>query len=151
MIKTVVDWFTDKANKDNDTTSHAVELATAVLMYEIVRADHLCSETEKTVFQQRLLRHFPLAKEELLELEALTEKHVGEASDLVQFTRVINQQCSSQQKRAILDSLWVIAFSDGILDPHEEHLIRRIADLLYLPHSQFIQSKLAAQSSATPN
>lgn len=146
MIKVVSKWFMARTVSQKSNSMHTVELATAVLLYEIMRADEALSDDEIDVFQHRLQRHFSLPADELSELKSLAKKQVDDASDFVQFTRIINDQCSHKQKREILDSLWLIAFSDGKLDPHEEHLIRRISDLLYLPHSQFIQSKLAAQT-----
>lgn len=86
--------------------------------------------------------HFQLSETEVAELLKLTEDEAKQAVDFVQFTRVINAKCDAKQKRKILDSLWRIAYADGHIDADEEHLIRRVADLLYLSHNQFIQSKL---------
>ena len=150
MLKKLSDWFQEQFDpKQEENHKHKVELATAVLFYEIMRADDTFEQAEREVYRQRLESHFTLSVQELDDLIELTTTQAHQAADFVQFTRVINNACDGSEKRAILDSLWLLAYADDRLDPHEEHLIRRIADLLYLPHSQFIQSKLAAEKSLT--
>lgn len=148
MLKKVSEWFKAQLKESSEESRpHTIELATAVLLYEIMRADDRFEEQERLVLQQRLEKHFTLGESELKSLLELTTQEVNQAADFVQFTRIINSHYDMPQKREILDSLWHLAYADGKLDAHEEHLIRRIADLLHLPHSQFIQSKLAAQPS----
>ncbi|WP_026374480.1 TerB family tellurite resistance protein [Aestuariibacter salexigens] len=144
MFKQFVQWFEVRAADPRTGHAHTIELATAALLCEIIRADQNTSDDEQRVYRDVLTQHFSLQDNELEELMKLGSEHVEEASDLVQFTRVINAECDAKQKGKILDDLWRIAFADGVLDAHEEHLIRRIADLLHLPHSQYIQSKLKA-------
>lgn len=145
MFKKLNDWFQSQLQPQPDETpEHKVELATAVLLYEIMRADDTFEESERNIYRQRLESHFDLSHEEISELMELTTSQAHQAADFQQFTRIVNDQCDASEKRAILDSLWLLAYADGHLDPHEEHLIRRIADLLYLSHSDFIKSKLAA-------
>ena len=69
-----------------------------------------------------------------------------DAVDLVQFTQVLNQSLDASAKHKVIQGLWHVAYADKTLAPLEEHVIRKIADLLYIPHSQYIQAKLAAQS-----
>lgn len=148
MLKKLSVWFQEQFDPQQpQPEEHKVELATAVLLYEIMRADDTFEQAERDIYRQRLVSHFELPDPDIDELMELTTSHAHQAADFVQFTRIINSQCSGQEKRAILDSLWLLAYADNHLDPHEEHLIRRIADLLYIPHSQFIQSKLAAKPS----
>ena len=148
MLKRLSDWLQSQFEQPSEQQGvHQIEVATAVLFYEIMRADDAFEQAEREVYRQRLSSHFSLTDAELDELIANTTSEAHQAADFVQFTRIINQSCDAGQKRAILDSLWLLAYADGNLDPHEEHLIRRIADLLHLPHSQFIQSKLAAEQN----
>lgn len=128
---------------EEQTPKNKIEVATAVLLYEIMRADDDFSEQETSAYRQLLQAHFSLSPEALEELIELTTSCASQAVDFAQFTQVINRNCGSTEKRDILQLLWQIAYADKVLDPHEEHLIRRIADLLYIPHSQFIQTKLA--------
>ena len=150
MLKKVSEWFAlQVASVPEEKAAHTVELATAVLLVEIMRADEKLQEEETAVFFTRLKSLFSLSQTELDSLYNLSVEHADEAADFVQFTRVINTHCSNQEKRKILDSLWHVALSDGFVDPNEEHLIRRIADLMHMPHSQFIQSKLSVSETDT--
>lgn len=147
MLTKLISWFEDISGQSDDQASeHKVELAIAVLLYEIIRADGKFGPKEHQVYEALLSQHFALNAQELASLMALTEEQVEQATDYSQFTRVINNVCDAQEKRKILDGLWHVAYADASLDPEEEYLIRKIADLLYIPHSQFIQSKLAASS-----
>lgn len=144
MIKKIAEWFQVKVEQDSQP-EHTVQLATAVLLYEIMRADDKFTEAERHTFRQCLLDEVHMNDEEVDELIDLTTKTANDAVDFSQFTRVINQSCDMSQKHTIMDRLWKIAFADHKLDPHEEHLIRRISELLYVSHSQFIKSKLDNQ------
>lgn len=146
MFTKLLSWFESQTTRSMlSYPQHKTELATAVLLYEIMRADDTFYAQEQETFELLLTRHFSLDTEELDTLIELTAARAAEAVDFAQFTRIINDNCDNSEKRKILESLWHIAFADNNLDPHEEYLIRRIADLLHMPHSQFIQSKLAVQ------
>lgn len=149
MLKKLSEWFASQIEQDkSEQASHTVELATAVLMHEIMSADGKMQDAEQASFLTRLNGLYSLSEDELNTLKALSKTQAEHAADFVQFTRVINQHCLPKQKRQILDSLWHVAYSDGQLDPHEEHLIRRISDLMHMPHSQFIKSKLSVQPNS---
>lgn len=145
MLLKLHDWFNKHLTQHEMPSEHTVELATAVLLYEVMRADHKFDAQEQSVYRQQLESHFSLDIDELTALCELTSKHVDEAVDFHQFTRLINDNCDAQQKRGIMDSLWLVAFADHDLSADEEYTIRKIADLLYIPHIQFIKSKLAAK------
>jgi uncharacterized tellurite resistance protein B-like protein len=144
MISKLIAWFESQALAGQELQpQHKVDLATAVLLYEIMRADDKFCEREESLYRQLLQTHFSLSPQDLDSLVNLTAQRAADAVDFAQFTQVINRNCEPAEKRDILQLLWQIAYADEVLDPHEEHLIRRIADLLYIPHSQFIQTKLA--------
>ncbi|GAA6185478.1 TerB family tellurite resistance protein [Aliiglaciecola sp. NS0011-25] len=143
MFKALGDWFEQQLQQNEPVSEkHTVELATAVLLYEIMRADGKFEESEQLAYQTLLKRHFDLSANELDSLIKLSSDKAGQAVDYHQFTRTINQHCDVPEKLQILESLWRVAYADKHLDVHEIHLIRRISDLLHIPHSQFIQSKL---------
>ncbi|GAC25920.1 MAG: TerB family tellurite resistance protein [Alteromonadaceae bacterium] len=145
MITKLVNWFEEKTRQNEESgQGGSQEVATAVLLYELMRADGDFSAEEQHAYEQILRSHFSLDDSQLNELLALTKEKASQATDFSQFTRVINATNSVAQKRGIIDGLWKIAYSDDVIDPEEEHMIRRVADLLYIPHSQFIKSKLAA-------
>ncbi|MGO1233874.1 MAG: TerB family tellurite resistance protein, partial [Marinobacter sp.] len=53
-----------------------------------------------------------------------------------------------QQKQMLLTSIWRVALADGRIDKYEEHLIRRMADLLHLNHREFMQARHQAEQDA---
>jgi uncharacterized tellurite resistance protein B-like protein len=71
----------------------------------------------------------------------LAEQQRKQATDYFQFTSLINKEYSLEQKVRLIESLWKIAFIDGVLDMNEEYLVRKIADLLHVPHTAFIMAK----------
>ncbi|GAA0853475.1 TerB family tellurite resistance protein [Aliiglaciecola litoralis] len=143
MFKSLSAWFQEQLQQSHQPTqTHTVELATAVLLYEVMRADHTVKQAEQDTFENIIETEFSLSEIEKDQLLSSSKKHADHAVDFHQFTSVINQHCNAEEKRAILESLWKIAFADEHIDVHETHLIRRISDLLHLPHSEFIQAKL---------
>jgi uncharacterized tellurite resistance protein B-like protein len=146
MIASIQEWFKNHLETDNSDNQHTIELATAVLLYEVMRADHKFEQLEQDSYRRQLEKHFSLSKAELETLCQLSQSKAESAADYQQFTRVINDVYGAQEKRAVLDSLWSVAYADHELSPDEDYTIRKIADLLYIPHSQFIQSKLSIKS-----
>ncbi|MGO4894065.1 TerB family tellurite resistance protein [Flavobacterium sp. W21_SRS_FM6] len=148
MFKQIQNWFNSQweINAQTDQALN-IELATAVLLYEVMRADRQFTEVEQESYRNQLSQHFTLSKIELEHLCEMSQVQAEEAVDFQKFTKTLNDLCEPLQKRAILDSLWTIAYADHVLAPDEEYTIRKIAELLYIPHSQFIQSKLAVQEN----
>jgi uncharacterized tellurite resistance protein B-like protein len=143
MIASIQQWFKNHLEIDDGDTQHTIELATAVLLYEVMRADSKFEQLEQDSYRKQIDKHFSLSEAELETLCQLSQSQAEDAADYQQFTCVINDIYSPQEKRAVLDSLWSVAYADHELSPDEDYTIRKIADLLYIPHSQFIQSKLS--------
>ena len=143
MITNIQEWFKKHLETDNSDRQHTIELATAVLLYEVMRADNKFEQPEQDSYRKQLEKHFCLSGADLETLCQLSQSQAESAADYQQFTRVINDSYGAQEKRAVLDSLWLVAYADHELSPDEDYTIRKIADLLYIPHSQFIQSKLS--------
>ena len=122
----------------------SVPLATSVLYLEIIRADDKLDKSEVEAFEKLVLEEFEALSSELKPLLKSVEDKAKESVDFMQFTRLIHENCSHKEKRRILTSLWHLAAIDGHVDPDEEHLIRRFSDLMYMDHTDFIQTKLAA-------
>jgi uncharacterized tellurite resistance protein B-like protein len=123
------------------TESHKPELAAAALLVEIMNADHDLSDEESASIKSILFDTLFITAEVADELLATAKKQVHEATDLFQFTEVINTNYSYEEKVSLIESLWKVAYSDKQLDKYEEHMVRRIADLLYVSHSDFMQTK----------
>lgn len=141
MLKSLLQLF--ESNVSESEKSHTVELATAALLSEIMRADAHVDDEELEAYKAQLYTRFSLSQEALNALADEGRASAEDAVDLVQFTQVINDNCDSHDKQQILKGLWEVAYADKSIAPIEEHTIRRIADLLHLPHSQFIKTKLS--------
>ncbi|MEG3767161.1 TerB family tellurite resistance protein [Alteromonas sp. 14N.309.X.WAT.G.H12] len=141
MLKSVLELFRNKTTTQEDPRS--LELATAALASEIIRADRETDPREIAAYRTLLTKHFSLTEDELKLLMDEGRDKAEQAVDFVQFTQVINQKCNNDEKHAILLGLWEVAYADESIAPIEEHMIRRIADLLHISHSQFIKAKLA--------
>lgn len=140
MLRKVLDLL--RAPEQESQPSLTTELATAALLSEIIRADRHADERELKAYRAMLDERFSLTDEQVEALMEDGRETAEEAVDMVQFTQVLNEQCDNDEKRAILRSLWEVAYADKEIAPIEEHTIRRIADLLHMPHSQFIKTKL---------
>jgi uncharacterized tellurite resistance protein B-like protein len=135
--------FSDDST-DSEPHKRTIELATAVLMIEISLADDHIHEDERNTIKSVLIDHYKLSNEEIDELISSAENEVDHAVSLYEFTRLLNDTLSMPEKINIIEGLWRVAFADAVLDKYEEYYIRKIADLLYIAHSDYIQSKIKA-------
>lgn len=122
-------------------TDHQKQLAVSALLVEIAIADHKFSEAETVKLSQLLAQKFSIETEEINELIDLAKTESNHATSLHQFTRIVNSQCSSDDKLRLIKAMWEIAYADGNLDKYEDYMIRKIADLIYVSHSDFIRTK----------
>jgi len=121
-------------------------LAAAALMFEVVWADHDVGEDEIQTMSAQLMDLFDLDATRIGELIEQTKTNHDTSVGVYSFTRIINEQLSQEEKFEILCAMWRIALADEQIDAFEEHTIRRIADLLYVPHARFIEAKLVAKN-----
>lgn len=119
----------------------AYQLATAALLVEMARADYDVKQEERLSVTAAIQKAFGLSATETDELVRLAELEAEHATSLYEFTSLINTHFSAEQKRRVVELLWRVAFADGHLDKYEEHLVRKVADLIYVPHRTFIQAK----------
>lgn len=122
--------------------------AAAALMVEIMAADDEWADEEEARITQLLESSLGINAAEAAALFEQAREDHSQSVDLYRHTSVINQHYDLNQKRALLERLWIVAYADGRIDRYEEHMLRKLADLLHLPHSQYIQTKLAARDSA---
>ncbi len=138
MISKLLAFFQQEEIK---TVGHKPELAAAALLVEIMNADHDLSPDEAESIKNILFETLSITTEVAEELLATAKKEVHEATDLFQFTGIINTSYSHEEKVTLIESLWKVAYCDKQLDKYEEHMVRRIADLLHVSHSDFMQTK----------
>lgn len=132
--------------EDQGQSADALKLAAVALMIEVMRVDDDKSKQEVDIIAQAAVRKFGVDYKRALELIELAELELQDATDYHQFTSLINQGYDAEQKQLILEFMWQVAYADGQLDPYEEHVIRKVADLLYIPHSEFIRLKEKTRS-----
>ena len=124
-----------------DSSEEKLQLATVVLFLEMMHMDDKVEPKEQEIILSLIHQNFSLTAEQTTALLALAEQQRKQATDYFQFTSLINKEYSLEQKVGLIESLWKIAFVDGVLDMNEEYLVRKIADLLYVPHTAFILAK----------
>jgi uncharacterized tellurite resistance protein B-like protein len=126
---------------------HTLRVATAVLLVEVTRADFIVEPAERLRLRQLLEQQFGLSAEEL---DALLEQAETDADRLVSIqhiTRLMNQHYDHAMKRRVIEMMWHMVYADGEKDHYEEHLMRQVADLLYISHSEFIQARHQAEAA----
>jgi len=151
MLATIKQFF-DKhmipaAKEGGGPAEHALQLATAALLLEMMRMDHEVAPQERQVVTQAMRTKFGLSEDETATLIRLAEEEAGQATDYHQFTTLINKHFSLEQKTKVVEYLWWVAYADHKLDKYEEHMVRKVADLLYVPHTAFMAAKHRAKKA----
>ena len=141
--------FRNRAESPRDTAP-ARRLAVATLLVEIARADFEVDSSERSAIRRMLASAYGLDPGAARSLVEEAERAVEEAVSLHEFTSRLNEELSPPEKVEIIEMLWRVAFADGRLDKYEEHLVRKAADLLYVPHRRFIRAKLKIEGEPSP-
>ena len=131
---------------DDDTREQARNLAVAALLVEVLRADYATAEAERRQVVESLRGILGLGESESAELLAEAEHQVDKAHDLHQFTAQINRALAHDEKLRVIEQMWRVARSDATVHKYEEHIIRRVSDLLHVSHREFIAAKLRASA-----
>ncbi len=147
-IKSFFNQLIEVADKENASDDKAFQIATAALLVEMMRTDKHIAAEEMVLIEKTLSEQFQLDPGELDDLLQLAEKEASQAVGYYPFTSLINKQCSLEQKIHIIETMWHVAMSDGHISAHENHLMRKIADLLYVGHADYIAAKQRARQSA---
>ncbi len=127
---------------------HRLRLAVAALLLEMTRADEQVNAEECAAMEAGIRDHFGLTPDETRELIALADAERREATDYFQFTSLINTHYGPEQRVQIVEQLWRIAYADAALHHYEEHVVRKVAQLLHVPHGAFIAAKLRSGGAA---
>ena len=151
MLRTLKDLFDSLNPPGGDAVAdeHALRLATAVVLVEVMRADATFHAGEREVVRATLRGKFALSDDEAARLAELAEATAHQATDLYTFTSRIDERFGMEQKIRIVEAMWRIAYADGHLSDHERHVMWRIADLLHVPHGAYVNARLRARDAAT--
>lgn len=149
MLNSIRDFFERNLRSDETKAArqHTIELATAALLVEVNRVDRDGSEAARAAVLKAVHEKFGLTGEEAETLVRLADEEMRLANDYFQFTSLINRHFTQEQKQRVLELMWRVALADKQLSAHEQHLMRRIADLLHVTHGDYIASKLRAQQA----
>jgi uncharacterized tellurite resistance protein B-like protein len=153
MLRAIQSFF--QLNIEPDTQpggdARGLHLATAALLFEMLRADDAAHPEERRTLERALQQCFSLTAEETGELAELADREADDAVSLYQFTGLINAHFTPGQKVQVVEMLWQVAYADGTLNPYEEALVRKIADLIHVPHRDFIRAKHRVQAASQEN
>ena len=132
------------ANADG-RPEHTLQLTTAVLLIEVMQSDAESTDEEQATILKILKERFQLPDAEVAQLSELGHRTAKAANDLHQFTSLINRELDLPEKVRIIEYMWQVAYADRQISAHENHLMRRIADLLHIPHGDNVAAKTRAR------
>lgn len=132
MIDRVLDFLTGKAAPAPAKGADDLQIAVAALLIEAARMDDNFNLEERRAIEHVLTERFDLSPDELRELFIAAERAVRGSTQFFPFTQQIVKNISHEERGQILEMMWQVAYADGILDPHEDMLLRRIAGLIHV-------------------
>ena len=141
-IKELITKFGNKEEIEEESDLSKLNNACAALLVEIAFADKEFDETEKTSLKLTLMETYAIEEADIDEIIKDAENTVAESTSLYGYTRIVNDEFEYDDKLSLLNNLWKVAYADGNLDKYEEHLIRKISDLIHISHSDYINIKL---------
>lgn len=146
MLNRLLDRLRIRPPQEEDAQPVTV-LAAAILLLEVAWADHEISEEEIAILRSALTTQFNLDAATLDTLIEDSRQAQAQSVGVHAFTQTINENWSEGERFELVVNLWRLAYAGPGVDPLEEHTIRRIADLLYLSHTRFIEAKILARPS----
>jgi uncharacterized tellurite resistance protein B-like protein len=144
MIKSLLNKVKDEPQEANGLSE---KLITAALMVEVMHSDHHLDEREEAAFRRVLVDFLDLETEAASELRELAQETTAQATSLYEFTSQVNASFDYEAKLRLISNMWEIAFADGEIDRYEDGVIRRVAELTYVSHSDFIRKKLEVRDA----
>jgi len=130
--------------------THQLQLATAVLLVEVLRAEPTLDAAERTTLLRALREKFALSEDEIERLIELAQNTAKTAYDYQRFTSQLNDRFSQEQKIRVVEAMWQVAYADAHLDANENHVISKVAGLLHVTHGEYISAKGRAKAAAGP-
>ena len=130
---------------EDDSEDQQVALAAAMLLLEVAWADHEIEDRELALIRSSLVALYDISESQVEAVIAEAKLEHQEIASIFPFTRALNEQLDIAERKLLLESLWRLNEFDGSAFHYEEGVIRKIAELLYLTHSDFIAAKLGAK------
>jgi uncharacterized tellurite resistance protein B-like protein len=129
-------------NNKHDILQKKIEIATCALFYEMAKADEDFSDDEHEMIISFMKEKFNLGDDEVKKLMFQTEARIKQSVSIYEFTTLLDQNFSKDEKLELMRNLWRLIYTDKKLDKYEDNLIKRIGDMLKLEHKEVIESKL---------
>jgi uncharacterized tellurite resistance protein B-like protein len=143
-LKDFLDEIVPEAGPSNGREAPSLRLAAAVLLMEVMRASDGISAEERAAAARFLASEFQLSDEQMAPLLAHAQSESIAAYDF-RFTDPLDNGLPQDRKIALVDAMWKVAYADGQLDPRENAVISKVADLLHVSHGDYIAGKMRAQ------
>jgi len=150
VLKTLSKLFSQLTNDQPQPQAIATDLALAVLLYEVASADMTIDVTEQSTIGRILAASFEMSELEVTQLLAQAKIEQENSISIQTYTAIIIKNMGQPQRSALIQGMWQVAYADGELDGHEEYIIRKVSDLIYLSHSDYIKAKLQVIDAITP-
>lgn len=147
MLSKIKDFFqenmaTEEKVEDNQSSTDKVAVATCALLLEMAHSDDEFSEIEENEIKRIMKSEFELSENKVDEIIELSNEERKESLDLWQFTNLINEKFSKQEKIDVIEYIWRVVYADDKVDKYEEYLVRRLSGLLNIDHKDMIDAKL---------
>jgi uncharacterized tellurite resistance protein B-like protein len=126
----------------SDNYNKQLQIATAAIFIEMAKADGDFSDEEKKHILKSLKNRFGLEEEYVNDLIELSNAELKDSVSLYEFSGVINERFTFEDKFVLLKNLWRLIYTDKTLDKYEDHLIKLIGGMLQIEHRQIINAKL---------
>ena len=139
----------DGSANEGSPTASTTELSIAALLISVVRADFETTADEILMVRRALERLTDRDGDAIDELLRAAEDEARDSVSLYDFTAIVHRELEPTEKQEVMRQLWQVAFADGHVDAHEEHLLRKVANLLHLPHREFIAAKQQAREATS--
>ena len=147
MIERLKKLFAVPESEPVKPDAHQLAVAATALMVQLSRVDNHEDERELKTIVDCAVKAHQVTREEAEEILQDALAHAEDATSLYEFTGQINDHLDQEQKQILLESIWHVALADGRIDKYEEHLIRRMADLLHLNHREYMQARHRAEGA----
>lgn len=150
LINQVVSAISAPATSEADAGRReaALRTATAVLMLDVARADHVFDDSEFTRVLDLVESHFGMAPEDAALLVNAADEKAENLTSLYEFTRLLHDNLEESEKSRIVAMLWQVAYADGTLDKFEDSLVLKISDLLHVSRGHVMRLKHDAALAA---
>ena len=149
MLEQLKKLFAEPESQTQDMDNHQLAVAATALMVQLSRVDNNEDERELQTIVDCAVQAHQVTREEAEAILKDALEHADDATSMYEFTGQINEHLDQNAKQRLLESIWRVAFADGRIDKYEEHLIRRMADLLHLNHREFMQARHRAQDAGS--